>query len=281
MNNRNQQEIPKYMAEIENLLKIGSQYLLKNWGHGSIEVSKGERDFALKTDITLEKIYKQSLLNTYPDIPILGEELSPKAIPKNFKGKFWAIDPIDGTANYSKGLPEYGSSIALIENGKSIAVGVSFPSLKELYLAGRDEGAFLNGAKISVAKTYKLKDSILAYGDFSVKNNYTIENQTRLQYLTSFVNEVLRIRMPGSAALQLAWLASGKIDISLTLSNNAWDVQGGTLLVREAGGCVYDFDGSEHSISSKYTIASNKMTKRKIVDLISHLNIQVPSVSGK
>ena len=271
MISKNCESIKQYMKKIENLLEIGSRYLLDNLGNNLVETNKGERDFALNTDINLEKIYKQYLLEAYPDIPILGEELSPKAITKTFEGLFWAIDPIDGTINYARGLPEYGTSIALIRNGRPIAVGVCFPSLAETYIAGINEGAFLNGSRINVSNHCELRSSILAFGDFSVKGDYETENIIRFKYITSFANRVLRVRMPGSAALQLAWLAAGKIDISLTLSNNAWDVQGGVLLVREAGGLVYDFDGSDHSISSRYTIASNKNNKKEILGLISKL----------
>lgn len=271
--NKESKSIRWYMTKIERLLEIGSRYLLDNVGSHLVEVKKGDRDFALKADVELEETYKSYLLETCPDIPILGEELSPESICKSYKGKFWAIDPIDGTINYSRGLPEYGTSIALIENGRPIAVGVCFPSLDEIYIAGKNEGAFLNGNRITVSNTSELKASVLAYGDFSVKGNYKIENEVRFKFITSFANNVLRVRMLGSAALQLAWLAAGRIDISLTLSNNAWDVQGGVLLVREAGGCVYDLDGSNHSISSKYTIASNEGNKGKVIEFISHIEI--------
>lgn len=271
MNDRNKKNIKGYMTRIEKLLEIGSNYLLSKLGNNLVEINKGNRDFALKTDVELEKIYKQYLLEIYPDIPIMGEELSPNGVLKDYAGKFWTIDPIDGTINYSRGLPEYGTSIALIENSKPIATGVCFPLLKETYIAGIGEGAFLNGRRIKVSNVCGLKFSILAYGDFSVKANYKIENKVRFKYITNFANNVLRVRMLGSAALQLAWLAAGRIDISLTLSNNAWDVQGGVLLVREAGGCVYDYDGSDHSVLSKYTIASNIDNKGEVIEFISHI----------
>jgi myo-inositol-1(or 4)-monophosphatase len=263
-----QDYISKYMSDIKEALKIGANYLLKNIENCSIEIQKGHRDFALATDLALEKIYQEYLFGLYPDVPILGEELTPKVIDENYDGRFWAIDPIDGTVNYSRKIPAYGTSIALIEKGKPIAVGVCFPSLNETYIAGLGKGAFLNGKNIYVSKNTDLNSSILAYGDFSVKSNNKMVNRVRLKYIEKFAYEVLRVRMPGSAALQLAWVATGKVDISITLSNNAWDVQGGVLLVREAGGNVYDFDGSEHSIKSRYTLASNSNVKRYVVNLM-------------
>lgn len=265
------ENIRQYMTSIEKFLKTSSKYLLNYLGSELIEVEKGERDFALRADIELENAYKCYLSEQYPDIPILGEELSPEIVAKDFKGQFWAIDPIDGTVNYSRGLPEYGTSIALIMHGKPIAAGLCFPSLNETYIAGAGEGAFLNGTRISVSNSNRLNSSILVFGDFSVKENHLVDNIVRFNYIKRFADEVLRVRMPGSAALQLAWVASGRADISLTLSNNAWDVQGGVLLVREAGGCVYDFDGSDHTIASKYTIASNTIIKNLIIQFISHI----------
>ena len=265
------QNIDNYMHNITEIIKIGADYLIDSLGNCAVETQKGNRDFSLTTDVALEKIYTKRLLELYPDIPILGEELATNIVSNDYQGLFWAIDPIDGTVNFSRRMPEYGTSIALIEHGKPIAVGVAFPSLQETYIAGKGKGAYLNGNRIHVSKIEDLRSSILAFGDFSVKINYEIENQTRLKYFEKFVNEVLRVRMPGSAALQLAWVASGKADISLTLSNNAWDVQGGVLLVREAGGVVYDFNSSDHNISSEYTIASNPNNKKFVIDLISRV----------
>jgi myo-inositol-1(or 4)-monophosphatase len=225
----------------------------------------------LTTDVELEKIYKRNLLSIYPNIPIMGEELSPEIVSSESNELFWAIDPIDGTVNYSRNLPEYGTSIALIENGKPIATGLCFPYLRETYIAGVGEGAYLNGSKINVSENEELNSSLLAFGDFSVKDNHKIKNRIRFRYIEALADEVLRVRMPGSAALQLAWLSSGKVDISVTLSNNAWDVQGGILLVREAGGRVYDVDGSEHTILSQYTIASNQNIREAVLALTTKI----------
>ncbi len=263
--------VKQYMDTISHLLEIGSEFLLERLGAGFIEIQKGSRDFALDTDVELEKIYKEHLLKVYPDIPIMGEELSPDAILTDYTGLFWAIDPIDGTVNYARNIPVYGSSIALIQNGKPIAVGVGFPSLNETYIAGVGMGAFLNGERIYVSDTLTLDASMAAYGDFSVGENHKVKNIVRYRYVEEFGDDVLRIRMFGSAALQLAWVACGRVDISITLSNNAWDVQGGVLLVREAGGQVFDVDGSEHTILSKYTFATNRHMKNEVLKIVADI----------
>lgn len=251
------------LSEIQQLLSFGSEFLLQNRGTAVIAQQKGDRDYALTVDVELERQYSEQLHKLHPEIPILGEELSPDLACNG--GLFWAIDPIDGTVNYANGLPEYGTSIALIENEKPIAAGIAFPSLGEVYLAAAGKGAFLNGKPIHVSEKSALNQMFLGFGDFAVTGNYEEKNVVRMGCLQSFAGTVMRVRMPGSAALQLAWLAVGRLDISITLSNNPWDVQAGVLLVREAGGQVYDHDGTDHTIHSRYTLASNSTIKQEIL----------------
>ena len=105
----------------------------------------------------------------------------------------------------------------------------------------------------------------MAYGDFAVGEKAQERNNLRFALIEYMASKVLRVRIPGTAALQLAWVACGRADISLTPSNSAWDVQGGALIVREAGGEVFDFDGSQHSTASSYTFASNTTLKPAIL----------------
>ncbi len=262
--------VTHYMNEINDLLNFGREFLLEKLGCGFVEVQKGSRDFALNTDIELEKIYKDHLLASFAHIPIMGEELSPDAM-SDAAGMFWAIDPIDGTANYARNISIYGTSIALMNNGKPIASGICFPSLNETYIAGDGMGAFLNGKRIYVSDVDTLSSAILTYGDFAVGHNCDARNRVRYKYIETFGHQVQRVRMLGSAALHLAWLAAGRADISITLSNNAWDVQGGVLLIREAGGKVYDVDGSEQTILSKYTFASNRHMKNEVLKIAAEI----------
>ncbi len=263
--------VTEYMDTISHLLTIGSDFLLERLGAGFIEIQKSSRDFALNTDIELEKIYRDHLLTSFAHIPIMGEELSPDAVAGDTTGLFWAIDPIDGTANYARDISIYGTSIALINNGKPIASGICFPSLNETYIAGKGMGAFLNGKRIYVSDVDTLSSAILTYGDFAVGDNRDARNRVRYKYIETFGHQAHRVRMLGSAALHLAWLAAGRADISITLSNNAWDVQGGVLLVREAGGEVYDVDGSEHTILSKYTFSSNRHMRNDVLKIASEI----------
>ena len=258
------------LIKIDNILQVGSKYLLNNMGDiNSYFYKESSRDYALKQDIELEKLYTNLIRKEFPKIPILGEELTAKDISSSYRGKFFTIDPIDGTINYSRSIPEFGTVISLVENNSSILSGMSFPAFNEVYLAAKEEGAFKNGEKISVSNNFELNKVIVGYGDFAVGKDNVKKNLLRKTLISKLADQVLRIRMPGSAALQLAWLASGKIDISLTLGNNAWDVQAGVLLVREAGGVVFDYDNTEHSTKSTYTLASNERLRLYVMNLIN------------
>jgi len=235
----------------------------------TIQTRKGEKDFALDADHAVEQCIRDILSRS--QLPILGEENGWNQDSANDDHIFWAVDPIDGTINYARGLPMWGVSIALVKNSVPILAGITFPALQQRYVAQQDQGAFLNGQRLQVSITSSLQQSIVGVGDFSVGPDSFAKNQQRLALHGKLANEVLRIRMPGSAALQLAWVAAGQTDISLVLSNHAWDVQAGVLLVREAGGVVYDRDGSEHTIHSAYTLASNSILKNSVLDLIPEI----------
>ena len=149
-------------------------------------------------------------------------------------------------------------------------VGLFFPELSEKYTAQLNSGAFLNGIKLSVSQCLTVSDAIAGFGDFSVGKGSEKKNRFRSELIHLLGNNTLRVRMLGSAAMQLAWLAAGRMDISVTLSNKAWDVQAGVLLVREAGGEVFDYNGEPHSFSSAYTLASsNPSLKQSLLNMLS------------
>lgn len=224
----------------------------------SLELQKeSSRDFATETDISVEQAISQFLIEATPTIPIVGEESGASHLASEANNSYWVIDPIDGTANYSRGIPLFGVCIALVEDGQAVACGISFPRLGERYGAIRGRGATLNGKSLRVSQRTSMDQVIVGFGDFAVGTNREEKNKFRFKLISQLGDECLRIRMLGSAALQLAWLAAGRIDLSVTLSNRAWDVQAGVLLVREAGGMVFDSDGSDHSVASAYTLATN------------------------
>lgn len=178
------------------------------------------------------------------------------------------LDPIDGTANFVKDSPLCGISLALLEDGRPTLALIELPFLGESYVAQEGLGAFLNGQRISVSEVGGLDEAMVGLADFSVGDAATDENRIHLELLRRLAVSALRVRVHGSAALDLAWLAAGRLNATVMLSNLAWDVSAGVLLVREAGGAAYDVDGSPHTPRSRFTLASSQGLVEPLVRLV-------------
>lgn len=230
---------------------------------------KGQRDFALDTDWQVEQALQNLLATFTPEIPVLGEESwqQDNALPETF----WVVDPIDGTVNFSRQMPLFGVTIALMHRGQAIAAGITFPKLQERYQAVRGQGATCNGQPLVISNIQDIQQAMLGLGDFSTGSEAIAKHELTHGLLRHYAGHCLRIRMLGSAALQLAWLAAGRLDMSITLSNKPWDVQAGMLLVTEAGGTVFDADGTDHHRQSRFTLASNPHLKTHLVNTLQQL----------
>ncbi|MCD6174390.1 MAG: inositol monophosphatase [Planctomycetes bacterium] len=231
---------------------------------------KGERDYASELDFKIEQELRGFLLDAEPEIGFLGEEYGGDSLGN---GAAWVLDPIDGTVNFVRGIPLFGVSLALLHNGKALVSVIDFPALGQRYTATCKSFTKLDGQRIQVSSVKKIEESIVGFGDFSVGDKYEEKNVIRIHSMARFAQKALRCRMLGSAALQMCWVAAGYLDMALTFSNNIWDVQGGVLVVRQAGGEVFDSDGADHAVCSKYTFASNADLKSKCLQEINESNM--------
>jgi len=237
----------------EHAVDLAGRILHRGRSHIGALIAKGDRDFATDVDMQIESTVKASLAAATPEIPFLGEEEGESALGDDAR---WVLDPIDGTINFSKDSPLCAISLSLVLGGQPVLGIVDTPFLGERFVARRGDGAYLNGTKLAVAQIDELNEAVVGLADFKVGVGSEEENRIHLALLRRLVHECLRVRMHGSAALDLAWLAAGRLHSTAMLSNLPWDVTAGLLLVREAGGLVYDFDGSPHDADSRYTIAS-------------------------
>lgn len=237
----------------EAAMDLGVRIMRQGRSHIGALIPKGDRDFATDIDLRIESAMKSSLASAAPQIPLLGEEEGGDNDPAAAR---WVLDPIDGTINFARGNCLCTISLSLVVDGEPILGIVDAPFLGERFIARRGEGAFLNGSPISVSEVPSLHEAIIGIADFKVGLGSEEENRVHLALLAALAPESLRVRMLGSAALDLAWLACGRVNATLMLSNLPWDVTAGLLLVREAGGVVYDYDGSSHTAESRYTLAS-------------------------
>ncbi|MDG4792951.1 inositol monophosphatase family protein [Micromonospora sp. WMMD1082] len=213
--------------------------------------SKGDRDVVSELDYAIERDLRAFLSTETPDIGFHGEEEG----PSGSSSKRWVLDPIDGTSNYVRGLPLCAVSLALVQGNEAVVGVIELPFLSATYTAAKGWGAHANGQRITVSNTTCLSQALVAVGDYAVGPDAETRNQLRLALTGQLAAEVQRIRMTGSAALDLAWLAHGKLDAALTLSNHPWDMASGVIIAREAGAVVIDGHGARHDMTSTTTLA--------------------------
>lgn len=242
--------------------------LLKTVEPGKITV-KADRDFVTDLDVRIQETLCQYLHHKTPDIGFLGEEQAKYEESLGERPYRWILDPIDGTSNFIHGVPLCAVSLALVKNDVPVVGVISAPFLNLEYYASAGHGAFSNGSRIKASHTASLRDSVISIGDYAVGIAATTKNRRRFAVTTALANQVERVRMFGSAALDLAWVAEGRIDACVLLSNKPWDTAAGVLIARESGAVVTDSDGSEHSLRSAHTIAASPAIAPSLLDLIA------------
>lgn len=224
---------------------------------------KGERDIVTKADFEAEKIIKETILKNFPSHEILAEE-TPRG--HELADFLWVIDPLDGTVNFSHDYPHFCVSIALKKREQTI-LGVIFdPILNELFTAVKGKGCFLNGKKVFVSQNSELIRVLLNTG-FSYnrgeKMEFTLEAVKRMLY------KIKDIRRSGSAALDLAYVACGRVDAYLEYHLKPWDLTAGALMVEEAGGKVSGPTGEKLKPLPTDCFASNGLVHKKLLEMIN------------
>jgi len=237
--------------------------------HPGTVTEKADRDLVSEADVAVERAVRKFLSEKTPDIGFLGEE---EGATDSRNGLMWALDPIDGTSNYVRGLPLCAISLALIDERCAVLGVIDAPFLASRYHAVRGAGAHLNNAPIHTSNTQHLREAIVAMGDYASGADADTKNRDRLALTRDLAVRVQRIRMLGTAALDLAWLAEGKLDAAIMLSNKPWDTQAGVLLAREAGATVLGRSGEPHTFDSAATVAcANGSLSAAIRPLIASL----------
>jgi myo-inositol-1(or 4)-monophosphatase len=216
--------------------------------------TKTDRDTVTDVDLRIEQEVRAFLAKQVPEIGFLGEEEGRHEATR--PGAFWVLDPIDGTSNFVHGIPLNAVSLAFVVDEESHVGVIDTPFLDGRYTATKGGGAFVNGSRIKASATEGLADAIVSIGDYAVGPGSEPKNQRRFRITQLLAERVERVRMFGSAAIDLAWLAEGRTDASIMLSNKPWDTAAGVLLAREAGADVVNASGERHSFSSSETIAA-------------------------
>ncbi len=212
--------------------------------------TKQRNDFVSEVDREAEARIIQILRRSYPQHGILAEESGEQA----GDGYVWIIDPLDGTTNFLHGFPHFAVSIALAHKGRLEQAVIYDPVRQELFTASRGSGAELNNRRIRVSGCRDLDGALLGTG-FPFRDDQP--TAVYMDILHEFIARTTGVRRPGSAALDLAYLAAGRIDGFWELGLSRWDIAAGALLIREAGGIIGDFHGGEDYLKSGDVIAAN------------------------
>jgi myo-inositol-1(or 4)-monophosphatase len=215
---------------------------------------KHDRDLVSDVDVAIERAVRGYLHQATPGVGFLGEEEGGTATPA--EGWLWTLDPIDGTSNYAHRLPLCAVSLALLRDGHPVAAVIDAPFLGQRYHAVEGQGAHSGQARLSASTATRLRDAVVAVGDYATGPRAERKNELRLAVTVQLASQVHRIRMLGTAALDLAWVAEGRLDASIMLGNKPWDTSAGVLIAREAGAAVVDAEGKPHGFGSSATISA-------------------------
>ncbi len=248
-----------------------------------ISTKTNEMDIVTQVDSRNEQMIRDTVLAKYPDHVFLGEELGASdsqsastpysALNKEGGNVRWIIDPIDGTVNFAHGLPIWCVSVGVEVNGV-VECGVIYnPNLNEMFSVRRGEGAYLNGRRMQVSKQANYKQGLFVTGfPYNVDEN----PESVIEQFTKFLHKGMLIRRLGSAALDLAYVACGRFEAFWEIGLSPWDTSAGQLMVREAGGRVTHFDGSDYNIYKKSIIATNGLHHEMIEGIIAEAKKKPP-----
>ncbi len=229
--------------------------------HGDLEIDtkSSANDLVTHVDRLCESHIRDALLAAYPEHVVLGEEQGQSGEASHR----WIVDPIDGTLNYAHGFPFYCVSIGLEIDGDLVLGVVYDPVRDELFSAVRGGGAYLNGRPLTVSSETNPGNAMLATG-FAYSGDTIGEN---LDAFARMLSAVRTVRRPGAAALDLCYVAAGRLDGFWELKLNPWDVAAGVVIVQEAGGTVTDSGGAPYQLGER-VVASNGHLHGKLIALL-------------
>ena len=227
--------------------------------------SKGPNDFVTEVDQAAERAISETLLGAYPGHGILAEESGSTKGAKDSE-YIWIIDPLDGTTNFIHGLPIYCVSIALEYRGQIQQAVVYDPNRNDLFYASKGRGAFLNDKRLRVSKRTRLADALIGTG-FPFRRGDHFKRY--MQMLELVMQSCAGVRRPGSAALDLCYLAAGYYDAFFETGLSPWDVAAGALIVTEAGGLVGNFTGEADFLHQREVVAGSPKIYGQLVPMLT------------
>jgi len=236
---------------IEAVVRAGDMQMAQFGREVQID-KKGAIDLVTDVDVAVERMFRALIAERFPDHRVLAEEFGGADVTP--AGPCWVFDPLDGTTNYAHGLPIFCASLALEIDGIAELAAVYDPNRRELFTAERGAGAFVNGAPLRVSDARTLVDAMLVTG-------FPYDVHARVAEIVglfgAFVGRARAVRRLGSAAIDLCWVAAGRMDGFWETDLKPWDLAGGALIVAEAGGRVTDTEGRPFTSRAGQVVASN------------------------
>lgn len=261
---------------IEAVVRAGKLQMAR-FGRGDVQVDKkGAIDLVTEVDLAVERMFRDLITERFPDHQVLAEELGGSAVVP--VGPCWVFDPIDGTTNFAHGIPIFCASLALEIDGVPELAAVFDPNRQELFTAERGGGAFLNGRPLQVSGATSLLDAVLVTG-------FPYDVHTRVDEIVglfgAFVGRARAVRRLGSAAIDLCYVAAGRMDGFWETDLKPWDIAGGALIVSEAGGRVTSVEGTPFASRGGDVLASNGHLHDAMLDLVRSFRASRRSVPSR
>lgn len=256
------------MSDVEHLMPVAreavavARRIIRSRAPRSV-TTKGERDPVTDIDLAVEDAVREFLAAQAPEVGVLGEEHGRSGGSDD--GLWWALDPVDGTSNLARGIPLCAVSLALVAGGRPVLAAVDLPFLDLCYTAAQGRGAYAGDERIRSSSVRDMAEAVISFGDFAIGRGAAEKNRVRIELMGALGARAQKIRMIGAAAIDLGWVAHGRLDATIILANQPWDTMAGALLVREAGGAVIDQDDTEHTVDSSATIATCPGLRREIM----------------
>ena len=229
---------------------------------------KSPRNFVCAADHRAEAIVRAELVKARPDYGFLGEEGG--AHPGADKSHRWIVDPLDGTTNFLHGIPQFAISIGLERDDVMVAGVIYNPANEELFIAERGKGAFLNDQRLRVANRRRMNEAVVACGlPHLGRGDLALFRRE----FGAVQEQVAGLRRFGAAALDLAWVAAGRLDAFWERDLSPWDTAAGIVIVREAGGFVTDLDGGDAVFAKRQVIAGNEFLHKGLLGMLKEAQI--------
>ena len=225
---------------------------------------KGAYDLVTEADRASERLIVERLGQHFPSHTVVAEEGGAHQGTSEYR---WYVDPLDGTTNFAHGFPVYNVSLGLERAGELIAGVIYDPTRDEMFQAEKGAGAFLNGQPIHVTKTARIADALCATGFPSRKRHQNVN----VHFYYQFAMLSHGVRRAGAAAIDLAYVACGRLDCFWEFNLNPWDMAAGVLLVREAGGACTDMHGAPFDLRGPHVLADNGALHEAVVELMERI----------